>query len=1059
MTPIPSPPGLPLVGNVRDIDPSEPTASLMSLADLYGPIFSLNILGTRRLFISSYKLFNEVCDESRFEKAIQASLYELRDFVKDGLFTAYPGEHNWEIAHRTLMPAFGPMSIRGMFGEMLDIAEQLVLKWARFGPENKIHVTSDFTRLTLDSIALCAMGTRLNSFYMEELHPYSYAMASVLTEAGYRSRRPHAADYILRARKAKWDEDITYMRELSRSLVEERRAHPVEKKDLLNALINNRDPKTGEGLSDDAIINNMNTFLIAGHETTSGTLSFLFYNLLKNPDCYYKLQKEVDDVVGKEPLNMEHLKNLPYVNACLRETLRLNPPLPQLGLRPKGESPTVIGGEYEVAAGQSIVNIMAKIHRDPSVYGEDAEDFKPERMLEEKFRALPPNAWKPFGNGVRGCIGRPFAWQEMLLATAILMQNFDFYLDDPSYTLQIISTGTIKPKDFYMRAKLRDPNGPVLSGKKEAPPANIIAPSKGKTEEKTESSDKKPSMTILYGSNAGTCQSLADSLSRTAAAHGFSTNISSLDMASGNLPKSQPVIILTSSYEGEPPDNAVQFTSWLKNLKADDLSGVEYGVFGCGNHDWQNTYQKVPKMCDTLLAERGAARLVPRGEGDAGNGDVYEAFDKWQDEFLWPTLDKRSNIHSVPSTGAGEGLDLTITTQLRTSSLRQELYEAVVLEASRLTSPDVSQKRHIQIQLPSNISYKSGDYLAVLPMNPELSIRRALKRFHLSWDTMVTISPGATTMLPTGFPVPVYDIFSSFVELAHPMRRKDLESLIRTVASPQAKEELHRLHGDAFEAEVVANRISLLDMLERYEESTLSLGEFLNMLPPMHVRQYSISSSPLSSPDTCTLTYTVLESAALPGQRRFQGVASNYLSRLESGEKISVQVKPSKFHLPLDLQTPLIMVCAGTGIAPFRAFVEERALQIKGGRTLGPALLFVGCNASGQDDLYREQFDEWQRIGAVDIRYAFTFMPEKSHGCKYVQHRLWHDRKDAADLFSSGGKVYLCGSREVGTAVCDALMQIYKEAQEQRGQPSTDEQAAEWLREIKLERFVSDVFT
>lgn len=119
-----------------------------------GEIYKLNLAGADKLFISSVALLNEVCDEKRFTKAVSGALEEIRNGVQDGLFTAYPGEHNWEVAHRTLMPAFGPLSIREMFDEMHDIASQLVTKWARFGPEEKIDVTGDFTRLTLDSIAL-----------------------------------------------------------------------------------------------------------------------------------------------------------------------------------------------------------------------------------------------------------------------------------------------------------------------------------------------------------------------------------------------------------------------------------------------------------------------------------------------------------------------------------------------------------------------------------------------------------------------------------------------------------------------------------------------------------------------------------------------------------------------------------------------------------------------------------------------------------------------------------------------------------------------------------------
>ena len=128
------------------------------------------LTGKGRVIIGSQALMNEVSDESRFSKIVAAALEEVRNGTHDGLFTAYgPEEKNWGIAHRILIPAFGPLSIRGMFDEMHDIAGQLVMKWARHGSSYSIPVTDDFTRLTLDTIALCAMDYRFNSYYRDQM--------------------------------------------------------------------------------------------------------------------------------------------------------------------------------------------------------------------------------------------------------------------------------------------------------------------------------------------------------------------------------------------------------------------------------------------------------------------------------------------------------------------------------------------------------------------------------------------------------------------------------------------------------------------------------------------------------------------------------------------------------------------------------------------------------------------------------------------------------------------------------------------------------------------------
>jgi cytochrome P450/NADPH-cytochrome P450 reductase len=152
---------------------------------------------------------------------------------------------------------------------MYDIATQLVMKWARHGPTVPIMVTDDFTRLTLDTIALCAMGTRFNSFYHEEMHPFVEAMVGLLQGSGDRARRPALLNNLPTSENSKYWDDIAFLRNLAQELVEARRKNPEDKKDLLNALILGRDPKTGKGLTDESIIDNMITFLIAGMSCTN----------------------------------------------------------------------------------------------------------------------------------------------------------------------------------------------------------------------------------------------------------------------------------------------------------------------------------------------------------------------------------------------------------------------------------------------------------------------------------------------------------------------------------------------------------------------------------------------------------------------------------------------------------------------------------------------------------------------------------------------------------------------------------------------------------------------
>jgi cytochrome P450/NADPH-cytochrome P450 reductase len=264
--------------------------------------------------------------------------------------------------------------------------------------------------------------------------------------------------------------------------------------------------------------------------------------------------------------------------------------------------------------------------------------------------------------------------------------------------------------------------------------------------------------------------------------------------------------------------------------------------------------------------------------------------------------------------------------------------------------------------------------------------------------------------------------------------------------------------------EVLDRHISVLDLLEQYSSINLPFEKFLSLLPPLRLRHYSISSSPLPNPRLCTLTYSVIdEPSAADKEKRFHGVTGTYLRSLSSGDQILVSVRSTNkyFHLPNDMDmTPIMMFCAGSGIAPFRGFVQERAVLIQEGkRKLAPALLFVGCRSPKTDRLYGEEFDEWVRLGAVDIRYAFSREPSETQGCKYIQDRLIKDKDEVIDMWEKGAKVFICGSGQLSRDFGHAARGIIKEKMISQGKEITDEQLDDWISKRRNERFVADVFS
>lgn len=796
----------------------------------------------------------------------------------------------------------------------------------------------------------------------------------------------------------------------------------------------------------------------------------------------------------------------------------------------------IIGGKYAVTPKDLITIFVQKSQVDPAVHGETAEEFHPERMLEDNFNRMSreyPNFWKPFGNGSRACIGRPFAWQEMVIALSMLLQNFNFRFDDPSYSLEKLQTLTVKPKDFYMRAVLR--NGLTatqlehrLNGTVAPPNGTGAAASKGANAGEAQAEGAQGQgrpMSIFYGSNSGTCEALARRLATDAPSHGFTaTVVDSLDTAHQNLPAEQPVVIVTASYEGEPPDNAALFCNWIQGLDGDKnkqeaaagttastppLDKVSYAVFGCGHHDWAQTFHKIPKMVDATLSRLGAARLAPLGTADAAESDLFTRFETWEDETLWPALRARYGTAEKEGGRDGEnqslqgGLVVDVSTP-RSSTLRQDVKEAVVVAARDLTTTTTTEtvgsaKRHLEIQLPSDRSYAAGDYLAVLPINHKDAVHRVLRRFGLPWDAHLTIraaggaTAAATTPLPTGHPVPASDVLAAYVELSQPATRRGLSALAEAATSGSDRDELTRLAAtpEGF-AEAQRRRLSLLDLLEQHPGVDLPLATFLSLLPPLRVRQYSISSSPLVRGDRCTLTYSVVDAPALSSSssksegeggkgkgRRHVGVASSYLASLQPGDRLHVAVRPShsaSFRLPVDAErTPLVMIAAGSGIAPFRGFVQERAAMLGAAdgeeegeenrqqpqqkKKLAPALLFFGCRDPGADDLYREELDRWEALGAVEVRRAYSRRPEASGGCAHVQDRLWADRADVQALWEAGARVYVCGSRGVADNVREMAIRMFVDgAKVNHGKELSIEEATERFEAVRHERFATDVF-
>jgi cytochrome P450/NADPH-cytochrome P450 reductase len=362
------------------------------------------------------------------------------------------------------------------------------------------------------------------------------------------------------------------------------------------------------------------------------------------------------------------------------------------------------------------------------------------------------------------------------LVSALLLQHFDLRLDNPNYEMSVVQILTIKPKDFFMRATLRaGVTATQLQEQLSSSPGGITRGANRPDDQVSAPIESNMPIQILYGSNAGTCQALAQKLSAQTRQLGYSTTVIDLDSAIGKLRKDIPNVIITCSYEGQPADNAARFVAWLESTNGkSSLEGIKFAVFGCGHRDWRATFQRIPTLIDDKMVALGATRLTERGVCDAANGDIFGDFDTWLDKHLLLSLatgplEANDNYSSATPL---QSLKLELSTQSRAAHLQQNVQWANVTATKCLTAPGQPEKRHIEIQLPSGMAYAVGDYLAVLPVNPEDVVHSVVSNFGLPWDAVITITEGGGTILPVGEPISVAKVLRGYVELSQPATRK-----------------------------------------------------------------------------------------------------------------------------------------------------------------------------------------------------------------------------------------------------------------------------------------------
>lgn len=456
----------PVIGDVAGVDRSRPLQDTMTRAADLRPIFEMHVFAQKFVFVGGADLAAEMCDESRFAKGLSPALEALRDFVGDGLFTAYNDETNWHLAHDLLRPAFTREAMQRYHPTMLQTIGELFAMWdAHDGP---VDVAQGMTKLTMETLSRAAFSHDFGSFTEEKPHPFVPAMIAALSTGqriGSLNAMPGAKMFAnrLRSKNASHQEYIDGM--LDGIIADRRAADDLDDRDLLGLMLGTGHPETGERLDDLNIRHQILTFLVAGHETTSGALSFATYYLSRDPDVLAQAQAETDAILGADPdvePTFEQVPKLRYLRRVLDESLRLWPTAPAFTRSPR-EALSLSTGQHMRPEDWAII-LLPMVHRDPEVWGDDAHLFDPDRFTPERSRGRAPHVYKPFGTGERSCIGRQFALHEATLVLGLLLRRYELR-PEPDYRLRVAERLTLMPEGLRLHLDSRVSAADSLAGR------------------------------------------------------------------------------------------------------------------------------------------------------------------------------------------------------------------------------------------------------------------------------------------------------------------------------------------------------------------------------------------------------------------------------------------------------------------------------------------------------------------------------------------------------------------------------------------------------------------
>jgi len=554
----------------------------------------------------------------------------------------------------------------------------------------------------------------------------------------------------------------------------------------------------------------------------------------------------------------------------------------------------------------------------------------------------------------------------------------------------------------------------------------------------TEQSIQTREVTVLFGSETGNGQSLASTLVEKLQAKQLPVQSFSMDdFKPQNLKKVQDLLIITSTHgEGEPPENARSFYEFLHSKRAPKIENVRFSVLALGDESYE-FFCQTGKDFDKRLEELGGERLYPRVDCDV---DFEDPAEQWMSGVV-AVLHETSNANASAISVSEKQAAATLLEEKQSVYSKKNPYPAEVLENINLNGRGSNKEtRHLVLSLEdSGLTFEPGDSLAILPENDPELVDSLINELGWNPEESVQINEEG-------------DIYSLRKALLSKFEITRLtKSFIQAAAELFHNEELKKLAAPGNEEKVKAylDGRDLLDFVRDFRPVQLKPVDFIHILRKLPARQYSIASSLKANPDEVHLTISTVRFQAHGRNRK--GVCSSQIAeRIQPGDMLPVYVDQNpNFKLPSNPDTPIIMIGPGTGVAPFRAFLQEREAE----GVTGKSWLFFGDQHFSSDFLYQVEWQKWLKNGVL-TKMDVAFSRDQAEKV-YVQHRMLEKRKEFYQWLEDGAVVYVCGDeKHMARDVHQTILTIL----EKEG-GLTSEQAAVYLDQMrKQKRYQRDVY-